>query len=532
MPLGLYVSRCGGRVDDVVDIDEALSDARETAAVVRVVDDFHDSETIERMAADVRDAELDAVVLAGPSVTYYATSLSGQQTRARLVEAGLNPNRVVVANILEQVALPHADDPAGATAKAKALIDVGVLRATIAEPLEGIPTEPRASVLILGATPEGLIAAQRLLQFGFSVVIVDRDERLREARPESLEATASFVLGHPGATVVRGGPLVDAQGWAGDFEVTLDGEDGRSTFRAGGILIADSSDQAWLGELKPHFRVDTDDDGHARTIDPATHPVETVEPGIMVVSTREDQGRVRDAVTAADSSAIALMLLLSQEEIVHYRDTSVVDEGLCGGCASCVRTCAFGACYLGEDGFAGVDVRRCRGCGKCVVSCPVGARDIVNSPHRYLVDAIHRLAQTETPDSTRVLGFLCGGCGYPAADQGASECVESSYPASFLPLRIPCGGRLDTLYVLEAFKSGFDSVTVFRCREGHCHNLIGNLDMDRRMNLLRAVLRSRRIDNSRLRIIDISPFDGERFVEQVNEVFTSLNTLDEAEEVA
>ena len=151
------------------------------------------------------------------------------------------------------------------------------------------------------------------------------------------------------------------------------------------------------------------------------------------------------------------------------------------------------------------------------------------SRHRELAarlshrQAIRTLAQIPT-EEPKVLGFLCGGCGYPAGDNAAESIRSSgtSYPATFLPLRIPCGGRLDTLYVLEAFKTGFDAVAVFRCREGHCHNLIGNLDMDRRVNLLRIVLRSRRIDDSRLRIIDISPFEGERFVEQVNEVFETI----------
>jgi coenzyme F420-reducing hydrogenase delta subunit len=136
------------------------------------------------------------------------------------------------------------------------------------------------------------------------------------------------------------------------------------------------------------------------------------------------------------------------------------------------------------------------------------------------------MAKADFPGD-KVLGFLCGGCGYPAGDS-ASEAItggEEPYPASFLPVRIPCGGRLDTLYVLEAFKAGFDGVAVFRCREGHCHNLIGNLDMDRRINLLRTVLRSRRIDDARLRIVDISPFEGERFAEQVRDVYTTISAL-------
>jgi coenzyme F420-reducing hydrogenase delta subunit/Pyruvate/2-oxoacid:ferredoxin oxidoreductase delta subunit len=534
MSLGLYVSRCGGRVSSVIDIDQAISDVSQIAAVARVVDELHDPDVIDRIVGDVKDAGLDAVVLAGHSVEYYAKSLSGQQIKNRLMDAGVNPNKVVAANIFEQGAKAHGDDPEGATLKAKALIDVAAQRAVLADPQEGTATQPIRSVLILGATEEALIAAQRLLQLGYSVVVADRAngrERLRGR--ESLRATASYVLGHPDAQVVDGASLVDGQGWLGDYEVVLETDAGRSTYRVGGIIIADPTDPDWITEMRPHFKVDVNDDGCARTIDPVTHPAETVEPGVMVISIDEDGARLRDSVTAADSAAMALILKLSRPENTHYRDTSDVDETLCGGCASCVRTCAFGACYMGDDGLSHVDIRRCRGCGKCVVSCPVGARDIVNSPHHNLIAAIGSLAAADT-QGPKVLGFLCGGCGYPAGDDAGAKIVEGAdtYPASFLPIRIPCGGRLDTLYVLEAFKAGFDAVTVFRCREGHCHNLIGNLDMDRRINLLRIVLRSRRIDDSRLRIIDISPFEGERFIEQVNEVYDTIGTLDEQKEVA
>ncbi len=529
MPLGLYVSRCSGRVDDVVDIDRVLADARQQAAVVRVFDDLFDAEVQDRMVRDIADAELDCIVLAGHSVDHYVRSLSGQQLKQRLVDAGVNPNRVVAANILEQVVAVHADDPQGATRKAKAMIDVACLRATVGESVEGIEAEPRRSVLVLGASTEGMVAAQRLLQLGYSVVIADRGAGIAELmKSPTIRATVAYVAGHPSSEFLEGAKLVDGSGWLGDFAVTLQAPGGEMTYRIGGILLARPDVTDWIDELRLHFKVDVDDEGRARSIEPATHPAETVDPGIMVVPLRGDVEEVARKVSAADAAAMALVLQLSQPRTIHYVDVSQVDESLCGGCASCVKTCVFGACSIDENGLSHVDVRRCRGCGKCVVSCPVGARDIVNSPHDYLMESIRTLAEVEIDHGAeKILGFLCSGCGYPAADGAAkhADATGEGYPASFLPVRIPCGGRLDTLYVLEAFRSGFDGVAVFRCREGHCHNLVGNLDMDRRVNLLRTVLRSRNLDDSRLRIIDISPSEGERFVAQVNDVFESVGAL-------
>jgi heterodisulfide reductase subunit A-like polyferredoxin/coenzyme F420-reducing hydrogenase delta subunit len=528
MPLGIFLSKCSGRVDSAIDVDEALAGVREKAAVVRVFDDLFDPDSVKRMVKDVADAELDAVVLAGNSVEHFTKSVSAHYLEDELVAAGVNPNRIVTANILEQCALAHPDDREGATRKARAIIDIAALNAEISPVVEGVVIEPRRSVMILGATAEAVVAAQRLLRLGYSVVMADRDSaQARAGRANQMQATAGYVLGHPASEIVDEATLVDGDGWLGDFRLTLASPAGRSTYRVGGILLARPDHTEWVEELRRHFRVDVNDSGFARSIDPETHPAETIDPGIMVVPLRDADVLERDKVAAADAAALALVLRLSQASITHYRDVSAVDETLCGGCASCVRTCAFGACTLDENGLSHVDERRCRACGKCVVGCPVGARDIVSSPHDYLMEAVRRLAKVDT-GGEKVIGFLCSGCGYPAAD-GASVYVEATgegYPASFMPVRIPCGGRLDTLYVLEAFKAGFDGVCVYRCREGHCHNLIGNLDMDRRINLLRTVLRSRNIDDSRLRIVDISPFEGQRFVESVESIYATIGSLD------
>jgi heterodisulfide reductase subunit A-like polyferredoxin/coenzyme F420-reducing hydrogenase delta subunit len=510
-----------------VDLDAALEGVRREAAVVRVFDDFFDPEAVALMVRDVSDAELDSVVLAGNSVEHYVKSLSANHLREQLSAAGVNPNRIVAANLLEQVALAHPDDPAGATRKAKALIDVAALKATLSEAIEGDKVEPRRSVMILGITAEAVVAAERLLRLGYTIVLADREGGdARSERANQMHATSGYVLGHPAAEVIDHARLVDGDGWLGDYRIVLESPRGTATYRVGGILLARPDHTQWVEELRQHFRIDVDDEGFARSIDPATHPAETVDPGIMVVPPRRSDGLERDKVAAADAAAMALVLRLSQEGVTHFRDVSAVDETLCGGCASCVRTCAFGACTLDGNGVSHVDVRRCRACGKCVVGCPVGARDIMSSPHDYLLEAVERLSQVEAAHE-KVIGFMCSGCGYPAADRGADFVAErgKGYSADFLPLRIPCGGRLDALYVLEAFKTGFDAVNVYRCREGHCHNLIGNLDMDRRINLLRVVLRSRHIDDARLRIVDISPFEGERFVESVEQSFSTATSL-------
>ncbi len=64
MALGVYVSRCAGRVDAALDVRDALDGVASRPAVTRVFDDLFDVGVADSIAADVSAHGLDAVVLA------------------------------------------------------------------------------------------------------------------------------------------------------------------------------------------------------------------------------------------------------------------------------------------------------------------------------------------------------------------------------------------------------------------------------------------------------------------------------------
>jgi coenzyme F420-reducing hydrogenase delta subunit len=190
-----------------------------------------------------------------------------------------------------------------------------------------------------------------------------------------------------------------------------------------------------------------------------------------------------------------------------------------------VKTCAFHACSIDPaERISKVEERRCKACGNCVTACPANARDLPTYAHDYLTESIKIYSKYERNGSPKVLCILCDGCGYPAAD--AAGTGDYLYPASVLPLRVACGGRVDTQHVLEAFHCDFDGVLVTVCREGHCHNIVGNVDMCRRVNLFRAVLRSRELNPERLRILEIAPFEGKRFADEATRFVEDLKKME------
>jgi coenzyme F420-reducing hydrogenase delta subunit len=55
-----------------------------------------------------------------------------------------------------------------------------------------------------------------------------------------------------------------------------------------------------------------------------------------------------------------------------------------------------------------------------------------------------------------ILGFFCHWCCYAAADSAGVSRYQ--YPPNVRVVRVMCTGRIDTRFILEAFKCGADGV--------------------------------------------------------------------------
>ena len=71
-----------------------------------------------------------------------------------------------------------------------------------------------------------------------------------------------------------------------------------------------------------------------------------------------------------------------------------------------------------------------------------------------------------------ITAFYCIYCGYMAADTAGA--LEIQYPANVKFVRMPCTGKTDVRYLLEAFEQGADGVYVVACPIGNCHHVRGN----------------------------------------------------------
>ena len=79
---------------------------------------------------------------------------------------------------------------------------------------------------------------------------------------------------------------------------------------------------------------------------------------------------------------------------------------------------------------------------------------------------------SDRPFEPEITAFYCLYCGYMAADTAGALGVQ--YPANVKLVRLPCTGKTDVRYVLEAFEQGADGVYVVACPIGNCHHVRGN----------------------------------------------------------
>jgi len=112
---------------------------------------------------------------------------------------------------------------------------------------------------------------------------------------------------------------------------------------------------------------------------------------------------------------------------------------------------------------------------------------------------------TPRPDNTfepEITAFYCVYCGYMAADTAGA--LNLQYPANVKFVRLPCTGKTDIRYLLEAFEQGADGVYQVACPIGNCHHVRGNERGLARLNRAKEILDEIGLGGERLEMFFMS----------------------------
>lgn len=88
-----------------------------------------------------------------------------------------------------------------------------------------------------------------------------------------------------------------------------------------------------------------------------------------------------------------------------------------------------------------------------------------------------------------------------------------------------CSGRVNPMYIINAFQQGADGVLVSGCHPGDCHYTHGNYLARRRVATMKKLLEFLGIEPERVRMTWVSAAEGRKYADVVREVTEDIKKL-------
>jgi coenzyme F420-reducing hydrogenase delta subunit len=159
-----------------------------------------------------------------------------------------------------------------------------------------------------------------------------------------------------------------------------------------------------------------------------------------------------------------------------------LNDESCSKCAVCYSTCPFEAIKKErETGKLFLDIEKCQVCAICYSSCPAKSITIAYYDMNSLARYVEKAKDEYGSDS---LVITCKGTNLDFSE------VEQLFGISeFIPLSVPCVGRIPAEVLLEAVsRIGIKAVYILACDEDYCRFERGSLTTRLRVTAVDALL--------------------------------------------
>jgi coenzyme F420-reducing hydrogenase delta subunit len=122
-----------------------------------------------------------------------------------------------------------------------------------------------------------------------------------------------------------------------------------------------------------------------------------------------------------------------------------------------------------------------------------------------------------------ITAFMCIYCADMAADTAGALRIQ--YPANVKLVKMPCTGKTDVQYILNAFEQGADGVYVVGCPIGNCHHVRGNERARIRVDKVKQLLDEIGLGGERVEMYFVSGGMGETFARVAQEMTERIRDL-------
>jgi len=165
-------------------------------------------------------------------------------------------------------------------------------------------------------------------------------------------------------------------------------------------------------QLSDRLKVQLDTNGFFLEAHVKLRPVDFSTEGVFMAGIAHYPKLLEESIVQAQAAAARAATLLSHDTITTGGKIAVVDQELCVGCLTCVRSCIYGAPAIHPElagignitGAAKIEAALCQGCGVCAAACPAGAIEMLHSTNEQMVANIKALfeeAGSERADSEK-----------------------------------------------------------------------------------------------------------------------------------
>jgi 4Fe-4S ferredoxin len=163
-----------------------------------------------------------------------------------------------------------------------------------------------------------------------------------------------------------------------------------------------------------------------------------------------------------------------------------INQDLCSRCSVCYSMCPFEAINRdAETCKVEIDNQKCQVCGICYSACPVTAIEMAYYDYNHLVDYVNNERKTVKADT---LVMMCRGNSPSTAEISDILKEQGLNVKKYIPLRVPCAGRIPTDFVFNSMNSGIKNIVSVQCEDAFCRMKEGTKIETRRLILSKAVL--------------------------------------------
>jgi heterodisulfide reductase subunit A len=246
--IGVFICDCGAEIAAFIDTEALVDRVKDLPHVILVQRGWYNcsKEGQKKMKQAITEQSLNRVVVAGCTPRTHEPLF-----RVVCEEAGLNGSLFEMANIREQCAWVHADERERATAKALDLISMAVAKVALSEARDKVEAEVTPAALVIGAGTAGLTAALTLANGGFPVKLVEREQELgglmrklhtlyptMQRAEEFISEKVKAVQSNPNIEVLTQARILDVNGSASNYHVTVGSNGHKAAFDVGAIIVA------------------------------------------------------------------------------------------------------------------------------------------------------------------------------------------------------------------------------------------------------------------------------------------------------